>query len=259
MAKYEQTFQEVANKYFQDETGPIEKIYVDLEYLQDFKFGALLTTITTKKELEYIYHKLKDYNSRFDEDVSKYFPALKVSEEQISEIMKNKSLLKFIKAPWTSAYYDFMIITRFIAHQNRAVSSTPIVLEFNINVSDVEYPQELANLVKIHLSESFGDVRVNFTHMKRYEDQLSFYLQQDVLFLKDMEQFVKEDTDTSIAFVSEGRFFNKKIFAKPQINPDLNITKKQYKDALTSTQIQLDVYCDFAYIQSLIPINKHNQ
>lgn len=255
MAKFQQTFQEVATKYFQDETGTIEKIYVDLEYLQDFKFGALLSTITTKKELEYVYHKLKDYNSRFDESISKYFPVLKVSEEQISEIMQNGDLSKFIKTPWTSTFYDFMIITRFISHQNRAMSTTPIVLEFNINIADVEYPIELENMLKIHLSETFGDVRVNFYHNKRYEQNLEFYLQQDVLFLKDMEQFVKEGTPTSIAFVSEGRFFNKKIFAKPQINPELNLTKSQYNDALNATQIQLDVYCDFAYIQSLIPIN----
>ena len=76
MSKLGELFDDVGKSYFENDTKPVTRVYVDLEYMQDLRFGALLYGLSVKQEMDYIHSRLDQYNNRYDREVCKYFPTL---------------------------------------------------------------------------------------------------------------------------------------------------------------------------------------
>lgn len=258
MSNVGQLFEEVGNDYFSKYHGPISEIYLDFEYLQDLKFGAILYGISVPKELEYVQSKLSVYNQRMDFETAKYFPIFNKTEKDLKALLTNIAPMNWIalKAPFTT-FYDLLLEGfQIITTHNKSASTKPIIIHLTINVEYELYPKELLQFLQYRIQHLFPNIRVEFIYNTRYTLDISEYLKQDLLFLYDIESFVKENTATSRQFVQEGGFFNKRIYARPYINPSFRYKEEDYETILKSTQANLNIYCDFQYIPSLIPIFK---
>ena len=261
MDRLQEAFNQSSEKAVLDENGPITEIYVDLEYLQDLRFGALLHTVSVKKEMEYINFKLPEYNQRLDYNCASYFPALGKTEEDLDNLLMNRDEIDLIcfKAPFTSMYYEFTNMLVMITHHNHAVSSKRKSISIHVNVNNKLYPNELLKEFKAVLQERFTDITVNFTKEKPYTCPLSDYTEKQLLYIYNIEEFLKQDSATAKAFVADGKFFDKKIISFPYVNRSVIKNPEDDYLALRSTRAQLDVYCDFQYVRSTIPINKPKQ
>ena len=259
MDRLAEAFNMSSEQAVMDQLGPITDIYVDMEYLQDLKLGALMHLIKVPKEMEYITYKIPEYNKRIDYECAKYFPALGHTEEELEELLHNKRTLDMIcfKAPFTSLYTEFTNSLLMITHHNRAVASSFKPIHIQVNVNNKLYPVELLNEFRAVVTEHFRGMTVTFTMEKPYNCPLSDYLSKQLLYIYNIEDFVKQGSATATAFVAEGSFFNKKIISFPYINKTLIKDPADYDFALKSTRAQLDVYCDFQYVRSTIPITKN--
>lgn len=56
-------------KSLEETFGPIENVYIDLRYMQDFYLGAILALCKSKDEIQYVIDNISCYNGRFTEDV----------------------------------------------------------------------------------------------------------------------------------------------------------------------------------------------
>ena len=249
MDKLLDLFNKTSEEAVLSEHGPITDIYVDMDYLQDLKIGALLHRVTVQKELEYILHKIPAYNKRFDYECAKYFPALGISERDILNDLKDDNKIDLIcfKAPFTSVYYEFVELLRAIINHNKAVSSKHVGLQIQINVENTLYPTELLSELSLNFKKKFPGITVVFSHDKNYNAELLEYTKKNLLLIYNLEAWLKNE-DVAKGFVAEGLFFDKDIISFPYVNPSLIKDIEQYDTALDSTQKQIDIYCDFQYL-----------
>ena len=255
MNQFQDLFNQTSEQFITQELGPVTRIYVDLEYLQDLRLGALLHLVKVPKEMEYIYHKLPEYNKKLNYECGSYFPALKHTDEELDALLQNRREVDMVcfKAPFTSVYYEFGNLLMTLQHHNRATSSRPLDIRIRMNVANPLYPDELLRALIGAFQERMPNVFFDITKEPRYTLPVNDYAENKLLFLYNIEEFVKEGTDLSVAFVSEGRFFDKRVFTVPYVNKTLISEPERYQEALASTRAQLDLYCDFAYVPSTIP------
>lgn len=248
-------FNQTSEQFIRQELGPVTRIYVDLEYLQDLKLGALMHLVKVPKEMAYILHKLPEYNKKYDYECCSHFPALKHTDEELEALLRDPDQVDMIcfKAPFTSIYYEFSNILMMIQHHNRAASSRPQDIRIRMNIANPLYPDELLNAFESAFQERMPNVHFDITKEPRYTLPVNDYADNKILLIHNIEEFVKEGTDLSVAFVSEGRFFDCRIFTVPYVNKTLISDPERYQEALTSTRAQLDLYCDFAYVPATIP------
>lgn len=250
MSKLGELFDNVGKAYFEADTKPVTRVYVDLEYIQDLRFGALLYGVTVKQEMDYIHSKLDQYNNRYDNALCKYFPVLKKTDEELDALLHTpvvRDRICFL-APWTSVFFHLVeLIIAYKQHNMRFCESSPRMTVV-INVSDVEYPIELRKHIEETLSKQW-DVRVEVQQMPRYSGDLKEYLQYDLMLLYDYGKFV--NTFPS-AFVGEGKFSDIRILAQPYIEDGLGHKPEDYEFVLMSTEKGMDIYCDFSFLRSNI-------
>lgn len=253
MTDYSAKFEEAGKLFFEDENRPIVKIYVDLEYLQDFRFGALLTSITIKEEMKYVMARLAQYNQRYHQATATYFSALKLTDTTLDGWIKGKQSDRIIlTAPFTSVYYDFISLLRLINTHNTNVCDTLPKLRISINATDVVYPEAYKVALTGAIKAGIDNVAVEFTIEPRYKASAAMYLEYDLMFLYDYGQFISETSTTMKPFIADGKFENKKIMAHPYIDPKLNHPKEDYDYILQSTEAGLNMFCDFMFLPSKI-------
>ena len=253
MSDLGKTFEEVGQNYFNSEMKPVTRVYADLEYLQDLRFGALLRGVTCQREMDYVHAMISRYNNRYDQKTARYFPVLKKTDEELEQMLKTdieKDRICFL-APWTSVYSHLLeVIDLYQQHNKRMLEKVP-EMKLVINVSDVDYPIELQNELINTISRLMG-ISVEVQQMERYIADVKEYLSYDIMFLYDYGKFVNT---FPTQFVGEGRFTDTRIIAMPYIQPGLGHKPEDYEYVLTSTEKGMDIYCDFSFLRSNITLN----
>lgn len=248
-------FSTIQNQVFDMEHPPINSIYIDMEMFQDFKFGTLLTMLTIPDQLKYIYSRLDKYNDRLNNNIMEYFPALKISEESITNRMRDDKFIERIcvTSPFTSVYTSFLkLLISAQIHNGTLGVKKPIVI--NVNVADIDYPKELIAEFSKTINKIVNNVNIVFTRCKRYDVPVMQFHNNDIFLLYEIHKLVEEGTRLSCDFVQEGLFFGKKIFSLPYIDTSLHSDKSTYEQVLVSTEIGLNLYCDFKYTSAELVI-----
>ena len=245
--------QELYSSFFDTILKPINNIYVDLELMQDFKIGALLSMITLKEEIEYIQHNLPKYNKRYDFECAKYFPALKISEHDINLRLKSEAQNIFITtmSPFNGVWSIFANCLVDIGHHNDMTKNN-VKTRIVFNIADIPYPDPLKIDITDNVNKYLHNVDVQFTQYERYDEtDLSGY---DLLFIYDLPQFVKPDTTTSKQFFREGKFANARIYTVPRKSKDKQIPDDKLDFAFEATHKWLQLFCDeLFFINDLLP------
>ena len=250
MGNPDKEFLSAEEMIFKSDCKPIERIYIDLEYMQDLRLGALINMITVQEELKYLVHKLTEYNARYDRQTAKYFKALKMDESRIDEILAKPIALDKIcvTAPFTSIYYRLQQIILAAYNHTKAFSENAKPLELVINCSDVPYPQILQDKLCTTLSKGL-DIKTSFQSTKRYSLPDNEYLGYDLLMLYDYGEFIKQH---GVAFIGNGSYSETRIIAKPYIEEEILAKTEDPEQLLAYTEKNLDVYCEFSYLRSEI-------
>ena len=257
MSKLGELFDDVGKSYFEAEARPVTRVYIDLEYMQDLRFGALMYGVTVNEEMQYIHNRLEQYNNRYDRETAKYFPVLKKSENDLNVLLQNpisRDRICFL-APWTSVFFNFVELLTSLKQHNRRLLDHEPPMTVVINVSDVQYPDELKHYLSEVLSKQWN-VNVEVQQLTRYSGELSEYLEYQLMFLYDYGLFV--NTFPS-AFVGEGKFSDTRIIAQPYIDMSLKHKPEDYEYVLTSTEKGMDIYCDFSFLRSNITLDSKEE
>ena len=257
MSKAGELFDEVGKNYFDQDSKPVTRVYVDLEYIQDLRFGALLYGIQVEAEMKYIHSSLKKYNNRVEIATAKYFPVLGKTDAELDKLLHTETVkdrICFI-APFTSVYYNMMEAIDMFKLHNKRMLDTEVPMKLVINCADIEYPEEL----KKHLCAVIHhqlDIDVEFQSIPRYEMEFTDYKQFDLLFLYDYGKFVNA-FPTKI--VGEGELVNTRVVALPYIESGLGFSPDRYDEVLKSTERGMDIYCDFCFLKSEITLNSKKE
>lgn len=233
---------------FKAEFPPRGKFYIDLEFLQDVRLGALMYSISVKEEMEYILYKLKSYNKRNDDHVATHFPALKKTDEDIDKLLVSEHADKiFGMAPFTAAYYWAVEYIQQCIDDNHKLNDEDIPIHIVINTRYPNYPDKLLFQVKRAFEEQLK-AQVVITKDTNYMNS-SYYESFDVLLLDRYSYFIKQH---ATPFIEEGKYLPKYIFARPYIEDDIVRTPDEEMTILADTEQGLNICCEFAYIRPRI-------
>lgn len=249
------TLDKLSEEYFRNITDPINKIYVDMELLQDFKLGALLSTVTVKEEIEYINEQIPYYNSRFDFSTAKYFPVLNKTDEELNEIIKKNPVKVILLSPWTIVYDNLnkMLSLLYTNDKNVYGKISPITLV--VNCHDARYPIKLFDIWAQQMKAVHPFVDIKFVAYPRYGADLDFYSDFDMYFIYDHPTFFNTDKLAEVLTRSQKTSF-KKVYSPPFIESRLELDKSEYQKALVSTQTFLNLIVDFYYMPNGIKLPK---
>ena len=251
--------EEASRRYFELTSGPIYTLYADMEYLQDFRFGAMIALLHKRgmKEAEvclnYIREKLPDYNNRLDYDTVKYFPMLKLQESDLDEIIKTNPLGVAYISPFTSVWNILLDTIRAVGFHNDKVSEKTIQFEVILNLTTSPWHQDLKARIR-HTVYVAGDPNacVHFRETPRYTEGYDFYRAANFLFLHDVESFINVDPVLRTKICDEMKFENNQIIARPHVNPDCHIAPENEKMSLDLTSEMLNKIMDFEWLPAVI-------
>ena len=252
-----QWLDEQSTAFSTQEFRPITKIYADLAYLQDIALGTILSTCVCVEELQYLHRQLPAYNERVFPEVASYFPALGLTDDRLQQLQQDpKQWLKICAvSPFTSVYNELLEeLVRLRDHNQRITGSKEACL-FLQTPQGLPYPTPLLRRLRTQLTTLFPKLKVEFIVQAPYTQSKNFYLNVEELWLYDLQQFVEQE-NTKEAFLHSEHFFEHRVFAKPMIMVLTEEARQMPILALQQTQTLLNLYCDFCYLPSFIPLGQ---
>lgn len=254
MSNPDKEFLAFEDMLFKSEHKPIKRIYIDLEYMQDLRLGALLNMLKVKEEFSYVVHNLPKYNSRNDRCICKYFKALKIDEARIDRVLKRELAIDKIcvTAPFTSIYYRLHEIIAAATTHLKAVEDNPKPIELVINCADVPYPKILQEKLCSTLADQLGIIP-RFIQTSRYSLSDNEYLGYELLLLADYGAFFKQHASS---LIGTGKYTDTRIVAQPYIEDEILAKVDDPEYTLAYTEKSLGVYCEFSYLRSDIWLSK---
>ena len=244
--------------YFENLEEPVRKIYVDMEMLQDFRIGALLTFATVPEEIEYVQHCIPNYNNRFDLETAKYFPVLKKTDQELDERVKEKSRVVSIISPWTRIFHNFLVVLKFLYLRTSEKDKVVAPLTIIVNCADTDYPLDAFDRFANTIQTAYPGATVKLSRHQRYDAGIEVYKTFDMYFLYDHEAFfgVLELVKT---LMNEETYKTRTIYTRPYINPKLELDPSEYAKGFASTSATLNLFFDFFYMKGGIDLNTASQ
>ena len=251
----ENILEKLSESYFNNLTNPVNKIYVDMELLQDFKLGALLNTVTVKEEIEYIEACLPLYNTKFNNRTAEYFPVLKKTDEELLKFVKEKPVRTALLAPWTRVYDNFNKILKHLYIHMRQVSESIKFITIVVNCTDMMYPIRLFDAWAKEMKVLHPFIDIKLVGYPRYQAPLDFYTDFDMFFIYDHETFFNTPGLAAALSAGQKRIF-KTIYSPPFINDKLGLDTSEYPQALASSKALLNLISDFYYMPNGVSLHK---
>lgn len=249
------TLDRLSENYFSSLSNPVNKIYIDMELLQDFKLGALLSTVTVKEEVEYIMSCLPVYNLKFNNRTAEYFPVLKKTDEELLSIVKNNSIKTALLSPWTKIYNNLNVILKYLYLNSQHIDGNPKQITIVVNCSDMKYPIQMFDLWANTMKETHPKLDIRLIAYPRYTAPVELYEEFDMFFIYDHEKFFNTEGIASAISADQKKEF-KIVYSPPYINDSLGLDKSEYPKALASSRSLLNLIVDFFYMPNGVYFNK---
>lgn len=225
---------------FEDMTEPVRRIYIDIEFLQDFRLGALIKLITTDVEYKYILEKLPLYSMSHGEPITSFFPDLGFTEDQIKDYIKDERNWETL-AMDSPFYENVQAICYFIAqyaqHNLRMGYDRPI--DVYIGCTDLLYCVQARRRLAVILMDFLDTVNLVFIPTSLYEfeevaiDDYDVYMVASANKLINHESLVKKFEKLEMS--------NKTIIGLEEIDT----TEEEFKEAGTSLEDAFDATVEF--------------
>ena len=231
---------------------PIKTIYIDSDFLYDYRLGALLMLAKNEKEYNYILSKLGEYECSPTMKITRVFPDLGFTEEDVDLMEYDLKFESYVVAgaPRTEFLDEFQSFIAWIATYNRSQTDDPridVIVNFrNHHPTDVQW-----NSLRGFMSVGSRFVNVIKTEYNDWDKMSDEFIDKiDMMFVYDMPNFA-----SSLKVAHAVRRFTthkKLLFAYPQIQIDRK-TDKEDKDALDNFAAAMGImFYRFSYIKKSI-------
>lgn len=241
-------------KEFEDMMRPIQKVYIDIEFLQDFRLGALIKLIKTDVEYQYIREKIPLYSFSHGESVTKYFPDLGFKEEQIDEYLKDES--HWEELAMDSPFYEnvkaiCVFIGEYLKHNMRVGYTKPI--DVYIGCTDLLYCIKARRRLAVILMDFLDSVNLIFIPTSLYEfeevaiDDYDVYMVASPSKLINHEKLVKKFEKMEMS--------NKTIIGLEEVtttDEELKEANMSIDDAFEATTEFCNMFVKFAFAKRII-------
>jgi hypothetical protein len=243
---------EMNEAWFSGRLHSPSNIYLDLRLFKDIYLGTILDMISTSEEYNYIFKNLKTYPFRYIDKLSRCFPELPFTDEQIEEHLSTMDHDKlFQTSPNTVCFMEFLRRVMDINNKTAVKQDTNVV-----NLTINTYPLTLSDNISQRMIVAFGDMfAMNISTINKHIDDIPLeeMLSYDECFIYDLKSLL-ENSIYSKAF-TDLKFEDITIYAPRQIKSlevleVLDDPEKLESDFL-ETETFLKLICRFTYLPPL--------
>lgn len=231
---------------------PVKTIYMDSDFLYDYRLGSLLLLIKGEKDYEYVIKQLDAYECNPSLKITDSFPELNLTEEDVDQVeydLERQTHLNVI-SPKTGLLEDLNDFLASVNTYNRSqTDTTGVTLIVNCRrhlMPDFVWDQ-LVDYVN-SADKSITLVKTTFRDWDEVpnEDFNKF----DMVFVYDMINFARSQLFRTKA--QSMSTINKLMFAFPQLEKERK-TPEEAKEAFENFENVMNViFSKFSYIRKTI-------
>jgi len=244
---------ELANNYFTSIMPVINTVYIEMDCLQDYNLGALLSIIDTEEQYIYILKQISKYSKRNNFNIMEYFPELDYTESDIAKFIANPDnhLILSRISPMTNYYKHFTKFIRCIESQNNKTNGT------NKPTLTIGCNRVILNdSVKYNITIPITTLLPNWNISIRDTDCTTY----SEVFLSSIDHFtvmnicdMMQDTRLGKLMTSGKMLLGKSVHMFPLITNAVDgLTDKQL---LENSEIYYSQICDLSYVDMGVSIS----
>lgn len=244
---------QVASEILRPFQEPVKAIYIDSDFLYDYRLGALLLKSDTQKEYDYIRENIHAYENGGSAKITKYFPELKVTEQMLDDLERDLEWNVFVQAaaPQTQLLKNF---AAFIAKVNTYNHSRDESQSLRIVINQRRHKMTYRiwiDLVKYFFSIDKDLVisRTNYTDW--YSISKEEISQFDILFVKDLVDFTRIGS-SSQEMLKDNLMNNKVVISHKQTEADFDDPKKEEESLENFANLMRLMLKEFSFIKRSI-------
>ena len=253
----------ISEEFFKKQHKPLLNIYVEMESMFDYKLSALLKMIKTEKEFEYIKTKLPLYRTYKGKNITRCFPALKFTENDIDNFIKDPNNHLYLSAgslitnvsnlvPGQIAFFNM------INKNSPMYNHEPITIYFNNSLFPVA--KESCRHIFNSLSSIFPNIDCKFSNRSLKQESKDFIEHIDHFILDDLKSFTEKDTLTYKMLFIERKFILKMISASYLFDEEYAFMSEQSKEQIKNTELVFSPFCMFMlFDKQLIEFNEEEK
>lgn len=256
-AKVHQAIDQVSEDILKPFKQPIRAVYIDADFLYDYRLGELLLKVTCDEDYQAILKHLDEYIDGTSLKITKYFPELKVKEEDLDLLENDPVLSKYIQvaAPPTKFLAS---LPKFAMQLNTYNKSREESAEIKIYINTKKHKMnsvvwdQLVNYVE----GVCKNVRlINTTFNNWTEVPSTIYDLIDILFVYDMQDFISVGS-TSCTKLQGRESIGKIVVTRPKTKKDYE-TPEETQEALDNFEgVMSLLVLKFAYLKCPVIISK---
>lgn len=244
---------QLSQSLFESQHKPITNIYVDMATMFDYRVAALIKMAKTEMEYKYISHQIKsdgEYSQYKGREITKCFPALKYSENDISKFLKDPKNIEFLSFAGLLTNVSNLVPAQvfFADHVNKQsplYDNEPINIYF---VNELFMPSEQSCLqIRNSLTSLFSNLNCQFRHKKINMEDEEFLSKMDVFILDDMMDFTKENTNSANLLFNKRKLLGSIIQATYRLDEESPYMSDEGEERIQNTAKQLNMFCSFMF------------
>ena len=231
---------------------PMKTIYIDSDFLYDYRLGALLLLAKNENEYNYILSRLDEYECNPTMHITSVFPDLNLTETDVDLMEYDIKFEEYViaGAPKTELLDEFHSFLAWIGTYNRSQTEDP-GFTIIINFRNHKMPDEAWGKLKSYLSNGSKYIQIERTEFKSWDDMpRGLYENINLLFVYNIPDFA---SSFMVSNVMKTLITLKQIvFTYPQVEQDFD-TQEDCKEALDNfSALAGTVFYKFAYIKRAI-------
>lgn len=231
---------------------PMKTIYIDSDFLYDYRLGALLMLAKNEKEYNYILSKIEEYECSPTMKITRIFPELGLTEEDVDLMEYDLKYEEYVVAgaPRTEFLDIFHSFLAWISTYNRSQTddkSFTVVINFRKH----KMPESSWLKLKEYLSSGSTNVNVVKTEFNSWDNvPQDLFNIVDLLFVYDTPDFASSSMVSNAIRTLDTT--KKLVFAYPQVETD-RPTQEEDKEVLQNFESLAGmVFYKFSYIKKSI-------
>lgn len=242
--------QQFSKKMFQNEHPPVKHIYVDLEAFVDFYLGAIMLMIKTNVEYQYVVSRLEAYAKYPYRDITKVFPSLKFSMEDIEKLISDEKIAPLIlNSPTKSLFYDWVEMAAEWSQKNK-VQDNNIIPIVHVNCRTMKLTDAVKQKWTMYFQDTVLNCNVRFYHNAYSDFTVEFVNQMDVMVIDDCEAFfdnpkLKDD-------IEAGNYIGKEVYGFRYLGKDISIAEDELEQTFDQTEAALCLFFGFRYLDKRV-------
>ena len=248
---------QVAEEILKPFQEPIHGLYVDTDFLYDYRLGELILKLHDQKQFDYLKSCIPAYEQGNSRQITKYFPELKVTEEELDLLENDVKWQKFVAmaAPRTGFLLRF---NSFLAKINTYNHSKELNHPFRLtlNMRKIPMPDKILSQLVQHIKEFDRTIEIRVTHYKNWNEvpEASFN-SWTMLLVYDLVDFVRYGTVSQKMLKSE-KCLDKIILSPYQTEEDFTDPQKEEQAFMNFKALMSLMVSEFSFVRKNIPIER---